>query len=70
LAVSNLTISGNRGTQHEFSVSIKVPKEIVPFQQARIRIPIGSAMQKKFNPKSESDKKSATMPDATLNPKQ
>jgi len=31
--LQQLAINGNRGTQHEFSVSIKVSKEIVPFQQ-------------------------------------
>jgi len=43
LAVNNFVatsnINGNRGTQQEFSVSIKVSEEIVPFQQARVRIP-------------------------------
>jgi len=29
-----LAVNGNRGTQQEFSVSIKVSEEIVPFQQA------------------------------------
>jgi len=32
--LQQLAISGNRGTQHEFSVSIPVSKEIAPFQQA------------------------------------
>jgi len=32
-------ISGNRGTPQKLSVSIKVSKEIVPFQQAWVRIP-------------------------------
>jgi len=34
-------MNGNRGgpTQQELSVSIKVSKEIVPFQQARARNP-------------------------------
>jgi len=32
-------MNGNRGAQQEISVSIKVSKEIVPFQQARDRIP-------------------------------
>jgi len=44
LAVKNfvattVTIIGSRGAQQEFSVSMKVSKEIVPFQQARVRIP-------------------------------
>jgi len=30
-------INGNRGAQKELSVSIKVSKEIVAFQQARVR---------------------------------
>jgi len=29
----------SRGTQQEFSVSIKVSREIAPFQQARVRTP-------------------------------
>jgi len=33
------SINGNRGTQQEFSASIKVANEIVPIQQARVRIP-------------------------------
>jgi len=32
-------MNGNRGAQQDFSVSFKVSKEIVPFQQARVRIP-------------------------------
>jgi len=44
LAVNNFVakINGNRGTQQEFSVSKKVLKEIVPFQQEFVR----SVMQK------------------------
>jgi len=39
--LQRLTITGNRGTQQqqEFSVSIKVSKDIVPFQQTRVRTP-------------------------------
>jgi len=33
LSAKQLAINGNRGTQQEFSVSIKVSKESVPFQQ-------------------------------------
>jgi len=33
-----LAINGNCGTQQEFSVSIKISKEIVPFQQARVSL--------------------------------
>jgi len=32
-------INGNRSAQQELSVSIKGSKEIVPFQQVRVRIP-------------------------------
>jgi len=39
-----LAINGNRGTQQEFSVSLKVSKEIAPLQQARVRIPNRSGM--------------------------
>jgi len=36
-------------TQKELSVSIKVSKEIVPFQQARVRIPnLGARCKKMF----------------------
>jgi len=37
--LQQLAINGNRGTQQQSSVSIKVSKEIAPFQQARVRIP-------------------------------
>jgi len=37
--LQQLVISESRGTQQELSVSIKVSKEIVLFQQAQIRIP-------------------------------
>jgi len=36
--LQQLTINGNRGAQQEFPVSIKVSKEIVAFQHARVRI--------------------------------
>jgi len=35
--LQQLAINGNRGAQQEFSVSIKVSKEITPFQQAGVR---------------------------------
>jgi len=36
--LKQLAINRNRGTQQEFSVSIKLSKEILPFQQSRVRI--------------------------------
>jgi len=40
LAVKNfLATNENHGAQQEFSVSIKISKEIVPFHQAPLRIP-------------------------------
>jgi len=51
-------INGNRGTQQEISVSTKVSKEIVPFQQD---FPIEECDVKNDpvgHPESESDKKS------------
>jgi len=50
--LQRLTITGNRGTQQqqEFSVSIKVSKDIVPFQQTRVRTPnLGVWCKKWFN---------------------
>jgi len=42
MAVNSYVATSNqwsRGTQQEFLNSIKVIEEIVPFQQARVRIP-------------------------------
>jgi len=51
LAVKNfLATNENHGAQQEFSVSIKISKEIVPFHQAPLRIPnLGVQYRKWFN---------------------
>jgi len=55
--LKQLAISGNRGAQQEFSVSIKVSKEIVPLQQAQVGIPnLGVRCKKWFNWTSGADK--------------
>jgi len=37
--LQQLAVNGNCGTQQDLPVSIEVLKKIVPFQQARVRIP-------------------------------
>jgi len=56
--LKQLAISGNRGTQQEYSVLTKVSKDSVPFQLARVRIPNLECDIENFSIGiSESDKK-------------